>query len=213
MFVLRNAANIETHLVMATLHPDHANDCTNNESVRPVQTNRKRSSVADDDKPSNSTSKSADLTCDETDAELLSAVFAFPEKSAHSIIRKRRTSAAAPSNDASIRTPHVQPHRPSTIAHSLPSTVEATPPLMVLHTETDDVSVEFCEESEELANQHDELPASPPPFEITASYERRERRKRQKLLRHIFRPCFEPPSPPAPSKVLAYGSDDDEMRT
>lgn len=214
VFLVQNASHIETHLVMATLHPDNPNDCTNNsESHPPVKTNRKRSSVADDSHQPD-TSKSVDITCDDT--ELPSDVFAFPDTSAHSIIRKRRTSAATNNNkSSSIQTPHIQnDHRPSlAIPASLPSTVEATP--LVLNTnDTDEVSVEFCEESEEMvaaANQLLELPASPPSLEVTASNERRERRKRQKLMRHIFRPCFEPPSPLAPSKVLAYGSDEEEM--
>lgn len=84
---------------------------------------------------------------------------------------------------------------------SLPSTIDIIEPGPRLQPpESDEVTVQFCEESDEP----NVIPASPT-----------SKRKRRNDLRHIFRRCFDSqlfrPSQPNDSQILVESSDPEEM--
>lgn len=113
------------------------------------------------------------------------------------------------------------PTRRSRAVASLPTTVESDSTSLL---GSDDVFLEFCEDSEEpdhVAADHaaadvaaaaadeemDEIPMSPPPLA-----EQSGRTKRRKLMK-VFKTCFEstydPRTAPKEGQVLAYESDDE----
>lgn len=108
------------------------------------------------------------------------------------------------------------PTRRNRAVASLPTTVESDSTSLL---GSDDVFLEFCEDSEEpdhVAADHaaaaadeemDEIPMSPPPLA-----EQSGRTKRRKLMK-VFKTCFEstydPRTAPREGQVLAYESDDE----
>lgn len=105
---------------------------------------------------------------------------------------------------------------------SLPTTVESDSTSLL---GSDDVFLEFCEDSEEPrplaagaadkvvpaaavddADDVDEIPMSPPPAEQSG---RTKRRKLMKVFKTCFEATYDPRAAPGASQVLAYESDDD----